>query len=108
MEIFSYDGENFKVAMVFEGWKIGILRYGDRFSTYNCHERHFETDEAFILLEGQATLYEEDSCYEMEKNKVYNVKKGLWHHIVVKPDTTVLVVENSNTTPENSERRYFS
>ena len=108
MEIFGYDGENFKVAMQFGAWKIGILRYGDRFCKYNCKERHLETDEAFILLEGQAILYEEENCYEMEKNKIYNVKKGLWHHIVVTEGTTVLVVENSDTSAENTERRYFS
>ena len=43
----------------------------------------------------------------MEKCKVYNVKKGLWHHIVVSEDATVLVVENSNTTKENTERKYL-
>ena len=108
MEIFGYDGENFNVAMSFGEWKIGFLRYGDRFSDYNCVERHLETDEVFVLLDGRATLYEQDIAYEMEKNKVYNVKKGMWHHIVVTPDTTVLVVENKNTTPDNTERRYFS
>ena len=84
MEIHTFDGENFKVVMEFDGWKIGFLRYGDRFSDYNCEERHLETDEAFFLLEGKAVLIEEGTEYEMEKCKVYNVRKGMWHHIVVK------------------------
>ena len=41
----------------------------------------------------------------MELYKVYNVKKGLWHHIVLSEDAEVLVVENSSTARENSERR---
>lgn len=107
MEIHAFDGENFKVAMEFEGWKIGFLRYGDRFCANDRTERHLETDEAFVLLEGTATLIEDDTEYIMENFKVYNVRKGAWHHIIVTPDTTVLVIENSNTSPDNTERRFF-
>lgn len=107
MEILSFNGKDFKAVLQFEGWKIGILRYSERFSDYKVAERHLETDEAFVLLEGDATLYEEGSTYKMEKCKVYNVKKGLWHHIVVSEDATVLVIENSNTTKENTERKYL-
>ena len=104
MEIFEFKGQDFKCVMEFEGWKIGMLRYGERFSDYKTRERHLKTDEVFILLEGEATIYEEDKSYEMEKGKVYNVKKGLWHHIVVSEDATVLVVENSDTSMENTKR----
>ena len=107
MEIFEFKGKDFKGVMQFEGWKIGLLRYGERFSDYKTRERHLNTDEAFVLLEGAATLYEEDKNYEMEKCKVYNVKKGLWHHIVVSTDATVLVIENSDTGMENTEREIF-
>lgn len=107
MEIHTFDGENFKVAMESEGWKIGFLRYGDRFMKNDRSERHLETDEAFVLLEGKAVLIEEKTEYEMEKCKVYNVKKGMWHHIIVTPGTTVLVIENSDTSAYNTERRFF-
>jgi len=43
----------------------------------------------------------------MEQGKVYNVRKGVWHHIVLEKDSKVLVIENSNTAKENTERRYF-
>ena len=104
MEIFDYTGEDFKAVTSFEGWKIGILRYSDRFSDFKVKERHLKTDECFVLLEGSATLYENDTPYPMQKCKVYNVKKGVWHHIVVSPDATVLVIENSNTSKDNTER----
>ena len=58
-----------------------------------------------MLLKGNAVIYEEDEVYTMEPNKVYNVKKGLWHHLVLSEDAEVLVVENSSTARENSERR---
>ena len=62
-----------------------------------------------MLLDGSADLYicdeqDEIHTYEMEKNKVYNVHKNVWHHIVVGEDTTVLVVENRNTSKDNTEK----
>lgn len=107
IDILGYAGDDFKAVMQFEGWKIGLLRYSDRFSDLKCLERHIMTDEAFVLLEGEATLYikgEDVTQYTMEKNKVYNVHKNVWHHIVVSENATVLVVENSNTTKANTEK----
>ena len=106
MKVFDYSGEDFSEVMRFEGWKIGLLKYGPRFKEYTTLERHLETDEAFVLLDGTATLYEEGvlPC-NMERCKVYCIEKGAWHHITVSPDACVLVVENSNTTKENTERK---
>ena len=39
----------------------------------------------------------------MEKNKVYNVKHAVWHAITTSEDAHVLVVENDNTSKDNSE-----
>ncbi len=105
IERYSFSGEDFNVMMQFEGWKIGFLRYSDRFSAFTVLERHTATDEAFVLLEGSATLYtDKDSC-QMEKCELYNIPKGVWHHITVSEDATVMVVENSNTSKDNTERK---
>ena len=37
--------------------------------------------------------------------KIYNVRKGVWHQIVTAPGTRCLVVENENTSLDNSERK---
>ena len=105
MDIREYLGEDYKAILDFESWRIGMLHYSERFAEFKEEERHLLTDEAFILLEGEATLYEERIPYKMEKCKVYNIKKGLWHQIVMSKDATAIVVENSNTSKENSERR---
>lgn len=107
MEIYDFKGEDLKTVMSFEGWSIGLMRYSKRLSADNAVEmhKHNETDEAFILLEGSAVLYENDTPYELEQCKVYNIRKGTWHHIVLSEDTTVLIVENSNTSAENTERK---
>lgn len=108
MQIYDYIGSDFKAVMSFEGWKIGILRYSERFSDFKVLERHIATDEAFILLEGEAVLYENETPTKMEKCKVYNIEKGVWHHIVVSEDATVLVIENSNTSKDNTERKWMN
>ncbi len=108
MEIIKGNGQSWTVGAQFGAWKVGILSYGEKFSKFSMLERHNCTDEVFMIVDGSATLYVADkdlsiSSYEMEKGALYNVKKGEWHHIVVSRDAIVMVVENSDTTKENSE-----
>ena len=103
----THNAEGFKVMTAFEGWKVGVLRYNLRFSRLKEMERHLLTDEVFILTAGEATLYTEGETAKMERGDVYVVPAGVWHHIVVSEDASVVVVENSNTSIENTEKKYF-
>lgn len=112
MQKYTFTGEDFKAVLQTPAWKIGLLRSSERFRTLTCFERHLCTDEAFVLLSGTACLYVKDEQENvtktpMEKNAVYNVSKGEWHHIVVDEETTVLVVENADTSKENTEKIYL-
>ncbi len=107
IEKYTYTGEDFNVMMKFEGWRIGFLRRSERFSEFKRLERHMKTDEAFVLLLGEATLYTENESCEMEKGVLYNIPRGVWHHITVSEDATVMVVENSDTSADNTEKRFF-
>ena len=107
IEKFKFDGEDFKVAMQFENWKIGLLRYSDRFSKFDRLERHLFTDEAFILLDGEAVLYTDTEEERMQKCVVYNIPKAVFHHIVVSKDATVMVVENASTCDDNTEIKFI-
>ena len=105
LEIFDYTGEGYMPMIDFESWRVAFLRYEPRFEHTTQIERHMETDEVFVLLEGEATLLigtEMTPC-PMEKFKMYNVKKAVWHNIRVSKDARVLIVENRDTTTENSE-----
>ena len=109
MEKYSYNGEDFKAVLTTTDWKIGLLRFSERFSKPCVLERHLKPDEAFVLLNGSADLYikNADETLEitpMENGVVYNIPKGEWHHIVVSRDALVMVVENSDTSKENTER----
>lgn len=43
----------------------------------------------------------------MEPGKIYNVKKGAWHSVILEKGAKVYVVENIDTNEENSEIVYF-
>ena len=109
VEIRSYDGDGYKPMVVFEGWKVAFLRYEERFDPDKADkmERHMLTDEVFVLLEGEAFLLigEENKVCPMDKGRIYNVKKAVWHTICVSRDALVLIVENADTSAANTEKR---
>lgn len=109
-EVYDYTDEGYKALVYYGGWRVAIINYADRFDEANFEklERHLETDEVFILIDGRATLVAGEECEKipMEKGKIYNIKKAGWHHIFVDkayPETKVIVVENADTTKANTE-----
>ncbi len=110
IEIFESQESGFSPKIVFEGWKAAFITYSPQYDLLTEMKRHMESDEAFVLLSGVATIYTFDAVLqetEMEPKKLYNIKKGTWHHVKVSSDALLFVVENSNTTKENTERMDF-
>lgn len=107
VEIYDYNGESYRGAMRFGSWRVAYLNHGKPFMEENFEkiERHNKSDEVFILLTGKATLIigEELNRIEMMPHKLYNVPKGVWHHIFTTEGTSVLIVENDDTGEENTE-----
>ncbi len=105
IEILEHNGEGFSKVVCFGAWRVAMINYSERFEEKNLNllERHMLTDEVFVLLEGKAILVSDKKRYEMEKNKLYNVKKEVWHAIALSKDAKVLIVENIETGKENSE-----
>lgn len=113
IQIFDIKEDGFHPAVVFEGWKVAVFNSAPNWREENISflQKHNFSDEVFILLKGECTLIlsEEEvpqTMYgvKMEPGKVYNVPKGKWHSHVLGEDTTVIVVENSDTVPENSPK----
>lgn len=105
MEILDYTGEGYRTVLRHGAWRVAYLNYAAHFDRITYLERHLLTDEAFILLEGQATLLVGETATPtiMEAHKIYNIKQGEWHNIRVSRDARVLIVENADTGRENSE-----
>jgi hypothetical protein len=73
-------------------------------------QRHDETDEVFVLLRGSCILFVGAGdetvtgifAENMQLHKIYNVKKSTWHTHTLSKDAMVLIVENRDTTFDNS------
>ena len=111
LEIFEYSGEGYNRTMHFESWRVAIANFGEHFDKdrYQYLERHLLTDEVFVLLSGNASLVIglDFSKTQLETGKIYNVKKGIYHALLMDRDAKVLIVENHNTARENTEYYYF-
>jgi mannose-6-phosphate isomerase-like protein (cupin superfamily) len=113
LEIREYTGPGYRPVIDFETWRVAILNYLDEIhpERIDSVERHNETDEVFVMLKGQGILFlgegevQVERIYPevMESGKMYNVKRGVWHTVVLSRDGSVLIVENRNTSRENSD-----
>lgn len=73
-------------------------------------QRHNETDEVFVLLCGRCILFigEGDEkvkavhAQDMQPFKICNVKNSVWHTHTLSRDAKALIVENRDTTFDNS------
>ena len=55
-----------------------------------------------MYLGGKEESPQKIEKVEMEQGKVYNIKKGVWHNHTMDEAGEVLIVENSNTSDDNS------
>jgi ureidoglycolate hydrolase len=116
LEIREFNGRGYLPVVDYSTWRVAILNYIEEIHPEQITrmERHIETDEVFVLIKGQGILFlgEGDQCVEqihtqvLEPGKIYNVKRSIWHSVVLSRNGSVLIVENRNTGIENSN--YFS
>jgi hypothetical protein len=114
LEIIEHTEEGYHPCVDYGEWRVAILRYIDELEPKNIDamECHNETDEVFVLLNGQCILFigDGDGAIEMIypvdmlPKKVYNVKRGVYHTHTLSNDAILLIVENRNTGPINSDR----
>lgn len=114
MEILNYEFQGEGMHRVFENekWTVGIKNWkqANDITGIDCLERHNQTDELFVLVEGHCTLIyanEVDGVLKfgavaMEKDRVYNIPATLWHNTITQKDTKMILIEDSNTSMENS------
>jgi hypothetical protein len=108
----DFQEEGYLPLVDFETWRVAVLKYCEdvRLENITTMQRHMETDEVFVLISGNCTLIsagcgeqvQEIEIIKMEQHKIYNVKKGVWHNHVLDEQGAVLIVENQNTSDNNS------
>ena len=118
LDIKEYNGDGYKPLIDFESWRVAVLKYCDELLPENIYklQRHEESDEVFVLLQGHCTLFIADGKEEvgtihhqpMESLKLYNIKKTTWHSHTLSKDAVVLIVENVNTCLTNSPEIFLN
>lgn len=112
LEVRDHTAEGYKPVIDFNTWRVAVLNYSDSLRPANITsmQRHNDTDEVFVLLRGRCILFlgQGDDritlvhAEDMQPLKMYNVKKAAWHTHTLSPDAMVLIVENRDTTYDNS------
>ena len=113
LDIRTHTDSGFRPLVDYGAWRVAILNFNDDLRPENltAMQRHNETDEVFVLLRGRCILFvgEGDDhsiavihAQPMAPRTIYNVKKAVWHTHTISLDAMVLVVENRDTTYNNS------
>lgn len=112
LDIRKYADEGYKPLIDYGEWRVAILRYIEELLPKNIRkmQRHDETDEVFVLLEGNCILFIGEGnekitkihAQDMEPLKLYNVKRSCWHTHTLAKGTSVLIIENRDTGDHNS------
>lgn len=116
LEVSGFDAAGYAPVVDFQTWRVAMLNYidelePDKIDNFQCHS---ETDEVFVLLSGKCILFcaEVDDkknivdivSWDMEINKTYNIKRGVYHTHTLSEDAKVLIVENRDTDDNNSPK----
>lgn len=112
LQICEHAGPSYRPLVDFASWRVAILNFSpellpDRLTRM---QRHNETDEVFVLLHGRCILFVAEGtdsvgrlhAEDLQLGRVYNVRQAVWHTHTLSRDAKVLVVENRDTTYDNS------
>jgi len=112
----GFDAVGYAPIVDFQAWRVAMLNYIDELEPQNIDnfQCHNDTDEVFVLLSGKCILFcaEVDnrqniidiSSWDMQPNKTYNIKRGVFHTHTLSQDAKVLIVENQDTNDSNSPK----
>ena len=109
-EVIEIGLKGFNSVFKSDSWQIATITYDKGYSKegFNHMKRHLTTDEVFTLINGNAVLHTaEDGEFidtNVEKGKIYCVRKGTWHYLEISEDSMLMVVENKDLLPGQSER----
>lgn len=118
IDIIKIQQQGYTPLVAYEAWRVAVLRYclDVRVDQLVTMQRHLKTDEVFVLMEGNCVLFtggdgehpEEIKWVMMEKNQLYNVKKGVWHTHALDEEGSALIIENEDTSDDNSPTEALS
>lgn len=117
-EIHAFNEIGYHKLFSYNTWRVAILNYIEELDIENIQyvEAHSLTDEAFVLLSGSCQLFfaEVDQhkvthfeVVSLEPHQVYRIPKGIYHTHTLSQDAKLLIIEEENTSEDNSPRVYL-
>ncbi len=117
-EIHAFDEIGYHKLFSYNTWRVAILNYIEELEVERLLyvEAHSLTDEAFVLLSGHCQLFFADvnedkvthvEVISLEPHLVYRIPKGIYHTHTLSTDAKLLIIEEENTSNENSPRVYL-
>lgn len=114
LETITYSEIGYQPVVDYNGWRVAVLNYHYELLPENIlsFHKHNDTDEVFILVQGNCVLYlaeGQDTVtaihgVQLQIGTVYNVKRGVWHSHTLSRDARVMIVENTDTGDHNSPK----
>ena len=109
VQIGNFTENGYQTVVKSAGWRVAYLNNTTDFaSDIKYFERHVESDELFILVEGKCKLllsptgFENVEVIDMEPLMMYNVLKTSYHAVQMQPGCRILIVENQDVSSDNS------
>lgn len=114
---FKHDG--YQKLFHFNSWRIATLEHYAEVDDvpFRYLECHHETDEVFVLIEGscQMIFFKDNNpkslafeYIELQPHSIYRVLKGVYHAHHLSRDAKIILVEEENTSDQNSHRVYLN
>lgn len=118
-ELYDFQGIGYEKLFHHRDWRVAVLNYIEELEVKNLvyMEAHHETDEVFVLLQGQCIMFfaevsnqeiQEIQAIQLEPHKVYKIPAGVYHTHTLSLDAKLLIVEEENTCYDNSPRVYLT
>jgi len=105
LDVLKSDSLGYKMIFSNQRWGVGYKNYSPQQDL--VWQRHFESDEGFILLSGKCCLLTKNkgkiNINWLEKSKFYLVKKNEWHFNLMFKDAEIFIVENNDVSESNTE-----
>ncbi len=112
LEVYEHNTAGYQPRVYSRDWMVALLNHEDIMRLENALEieRHAQTDEVFILLNGQAALYlvagdRPLQVVEMKPGSIFNVLKGTWHNLLATEEAKFAIIENRDTDKYDTEIR---
>jgi mannose-6-phosphate isomerase-like protein (cupin superfamily) len=107
IEEYPHEGEGYDPCLIREPWQAALLNYAPEQGLERMEkmEKHAQTDEVFVLLQGSAVLIAAEMAGDtvrfetkrLEKGIIYNIPKEVWHNIAMAGDARIFICENAGT-----------